>query len=229
MNSRNLRRFLASRVYPVVSPAALIAIPARHAILSSRTAATVDGIGLVDLNFDHTDDLDFQRTMTDALALIRAHDPRRYAIVQREVRWVVNAELGSWGQYDRSLQACNVDFGRYGIPSDGDYPWYVAAYAALIIHEATHGRLMTLGFVYTRRYRARIERICRNEERRFAARLPRISYDFEELVPPFQEQDWHRSWYGGRVQHARSVLARVRQSREREARAGTDSTARKTA
>src|SRR5689334_20548875 len=130
-------------------------------------------IALDPLGRDRQQDERFLTATKQALALIRDNDPRRYAILQREVQMISHLPLaGAAGVYMRFLRICGVDFRRLQF-DEGDEAseWWIARYAAVLVHEATHGRLASLWFPYTARTRLRIERICRAEERRFVARL----------------------------------------------------------
>lgn len=222
--SQTGRRKLAHRLRVIANPMAPL-WPVHTWVLRRARHIVVDGITIVDMNSDATDDRDFLRTMTEALYMIRKMDPTRYAIVRREIRYLVNSELVSWGMYDSPLKICNVDFGRLVASPGKHYPKHVAMYAGLIVHEATHGRLESLGFPYTRKTRVRIERICCSEQRRFIARLGISKRLVNELAPPFREENWHPTWFGSRVQLTRELFARIRQSREREAKARTRSRA----
>jgi hypothetical protein len=176
----------------------------------------VDGIGIVDTNWDDGDDHDFVQVTEDALRLIQRYDPRRFGTVRREIDFIVNRELISGGQYDRSTRSCVVDFGRRVLKAGSEhYTWYLARYACLIVHEATHGRIASFGVKYQGAARARIERLCRKEERRFASHLPCDQYDFSRIVPDFDETQWHSTWYGSRWKRVRKLIERIRQSRAR--------------
>jgi hypothetical protein len=65
----------------------------------------------------------------------------------------------------------------------------VAQVASAIVHEATHARLMRLGFGYEEHDRLRIEHICFSAERAFARRLPNA----DELLTEIEET---KSYYG---------------------------------
>jgi hypothetical protein len=178
--------------------------------------AAVDGIRIVDSNWDDGDDQDFVQVTQDALRLIRDHDPRRFNTIRRELDFIVNRELTSGGHYDRSIRSCVVDFGRRVLkPGSEHYTWYLAHYACLIVHEATHGRIASFGVKYQGAARARIERLCRKEERRFASHLPCDQYDFSRIVPDFDETQWHSTWYGSRWKRVRKLIERIGQSRAR--------------
>lgn len=187
---------------------------------SYRKSANVifDGIGLLHMNFGDQD-ADFQEVTQDALSLIRRTDPRRYSIVVRELRYIGNTGVlcgvlfGGIAFYHRWLRACTVDFGSCQLKKGSEhYEWYLAWYAACLVHEATHGRLESLCFPYTKRTKARIERICTAEQCRFACRIASNAYDFSTLVPPFDETNWH---YPGIITRLKDWLRRMRKSRQR--------------
>ena len=58
-----------------------------------------------------------------------------------------------------------------------------AQIASVIVHEATHARMMRLGFGYEEPKRVRIEHICFGAQQAFARRLP----DGEQLVKEVEE------------------------------------------
>jgi hypothetical protein len=175
--------------------------------------ARVESIGLVDMSLDDSDDEAFVRATTDALALIQRLAPRRYRTILRETAFIVNAELTSGACYNRYTRSIGVDFPRYRVyPEADDYGWHLARYAAVLVHEATHGRLESRWFPYTKGTRAQIERICHAEQSRFLARWSAGRFDLAELVPPFDETRWHRHWYGGILRRTRDILRRIRGS-----------------
>lgn len=188
------------------------------------TRDSYGGIRIADVNFDHSDDDAFVRATRDALALIERHDRRRFRIVVREIRVIINQELDSAGAYQHCLRACALDFGRFHLHLPGEHhEWRLAQYAAAIVHEATHARLYALGFPYSKRTRVRIERICNAEERRFVARLPSDTYDLAQAVSPFRAENYRRSWSQTRREYRKELLQRVEESRQRsEAAEATD-------
>ena len=106
--------------------------------------------------------------VTEALRLIRDFDPTRYRRLLRDVRQILVTTLpASIAQWMDSLRACELDE-RY-IIRDGTTPELVAS---IIVHEATHARLMRCGIGYEESLRDRVERVCLRQEIAFAARLP---------------------------------------------------------
>ena len=166
-------------------------------------------------------DVPFAQATCAALEMIQRYDPRRFRVIEREVRLIVNQSLASGASYDRSIRHCKIDFARYWVDADGricadpqaeDYEWYLARYASTLIHEATHGRLESLHFAYTQDTRLRIERICVNEQRRFLAHLPQDEYDFKALVPVFDSQRWEAHWRLGWWKRKLLLLQRQREN-----------------
>ena len=102
-----------------------------------------------------------------ALNLIRDVEPRRY---QRMVRDVGSIQLlgirqfaiGSWNAASHT-----VDLATDWVENTDTTP---EAIAATLVHEATHARFSRFG--YPEPLRGRLERICFNQERMFAERLP---------------------------------------------------------
>jgi hypothetical protein len=119
----------------------------------------------------------------NALDLIRATDPRRYRILLREVRLIVNSRIMGGGQYMREFRRISVNFPLYNVdPVDERYKMYLAGYACILVHEATHGRLFSLGIPYNKRTWERCEGLCFLEEKRFISRLNAVTYDPQHLV-----------------------------------------------
>ena len=166
-------------------------------------------------------DVPFAQATRDALEMIQRYDPRRFRVIEREFRLIVNQSLASGASYDRSIRHCKVDFARYWVDADGcfcadrqaeDYEWYLARYASTLVHEATHGRLNSLHFAYTQTTRLQIERICVSEQRRFLSHLPQDSYDFKAIVPGFDAERWEAHWRLGRWKRMLLLLQRQREN-----------------
>lgn len=120
-----------------------------------------------------------------ALRLIQSYDGKRFAQIQRYIKTIfVFGDPTAYGHWHQELQMCELqeNFVRAETTS-------IAQIASAIVHEATHARLMRLGFGYEEPKRLRIERICFGAERGFARRLP----DGEELVKEVEES---QAYYG---------------------------------
>jgi hypothetical protein len=136
---------------------------------------------------------EFVARTQEALDLIRRHDPRRFRRIQSRLRYIVNKELFSGGEYDRRLHACHIDFERLDFAAN--HEWCLLWYASALVHEATHGVIASKGVPYDDNTRARIERLCHTEEKRFVLRArPRALND---IVGEFDETQWSEYWNGG--------------------------------
>jgi hypothetical protein len=108
------------------------------------------------------------RHVEEALALIKAHDRLRYDRLVRDLERVwVRLLPGSLGNYDRTINACQLDT-RF-VLAETSGPEQIAA---AIVHEATHARLFKCGIGYPVELRSRVEAVCVRRELAFAAKLP---------------------------------------------------------
>src|SRR4051812_27705814 len=147
-------------------------------VLSTSIRDRFDGIRIANINYSADNGQAFTAFTKHALRLIEQKDPRRYRRVRREIRYIANVPLLSGAAYRRSVRCCEIDFDRYYVPpEDLAYEWQLARFAAIIVHEATHGHLFTLAIPYTEETWIRVERICHAEETRFLARLSGKHYD----------------------------------------------------
>ena len=150
------------------------------------------------------DDDEFAELVELSLALVARVDPRRYSRIRTRLRWIVGSHVvdRGGGRYSTLSRCCKLN------PSDnleGDLA--VASDAKVMVHEATHGRLVDLGFSYTRETRLRIERICCAEENRFYARLDpekggALRFDFDPV-------NWTDSWSASKWQRLSRDLRRL--------------------
>jgi hypothetical protein len=120
-----------------------------------------------------------------ALGLIESYDAKRFAQVQRDIKTIfIFGDPTAHGYWHQELQMCELQ--REFVHNQNTS---IAQIASAIVHEATHARLMRLGFGYEEPKRLRIERICFGAEQAFARRLP----DGEELVKEVEES---QAYYG---------------------------------
>jgi len=164
------------------------------------------GITLCDLNSNDLDDEDFFRETEQALQLIEDVDPRRFRRVKNHINYIVNTELASIASYNPG-KICKVDFGRYDFETHPDWSRYM--YAAILVHEATHGEIGEKGIEY-KRNRLRIEKICRAEENRFLAKIDSVWGD--DLRVAFNPSDWDPI---SKIDRIKIKLHRVRESKKR--------------
>ena len=192
-------------------------------LLWKSTRAKCGRVRITSLEKDHEN---FVAVTLAALALIEKHDPKRYARLQKELLFITDAPGTAYAAYAHDFRECRInwngsafDWAKGNVPAaeNAHYAWYLASYAATLVHEATHGRLHSLGFSYTKQTRVQCERICEAEARRFAAHLPQTEYDFaHDLRSPFDPARWEAEWNKTAFQHFKEVLHRIRhQGKER--------------
>ena len=136
--------------------------------LWERRASTVVVDGIRIANGDWADDdahLAALRRIADALELIRSVDRRRYARLTQDVRRIILIpQLGTPAAFIPSRRAVTVG------------PEYVTnaslpKLAMTLVHEATHARLHAAGIGIEEEIRARLERVCVEQEAQFAEAL----------------------------------------------------------
>jgi hypothetical protein len=104
----------------------------------------------------------------EALGLIKTYDPIKYDRLLRDLdRILIRLLAANPGSFNYSLNACQLD-PRF-ILADTSPPEVIAA---VIVHEATHARLMRSGVGYQEELRIRVEKVCIRRELAFAAKLP---------------------------------------------------------
>jgi hypothetical protein len=120
-----------------------------------------------------------------ALRLIQSYDAKRFAQIQRHIKSIfIFGDPTAHGYWHQELQMCELQEEFVCAETTS-----VAQIACALVHEATHARLMRLGFGYDEPKRLRIEHICLDSERAFARRLP----DGLELLKEIEET---KSFYG---------------------------------
>lgn len=108
------------------------------------------------------------RRLTDALELIKSHDPLRYSRLNRDLKrlWVCGGQ-STIACFNYRLDACQFD-DRF-VLAETTTPELLAS---AIVHEATHARLWNWGVRYDEPLRPRIEAICVRRQLAFAKKLP---------------------------------------------------------
>jgi hypothetical protein len=102
-----------------------------------------------------------------ALDLIKSHDRVRYDRLIQDIErvWVRLVPHGL-GSFNEPINTCELDT-RF-VRAETSTPEQIAA---VIVHEATHARLLRSGIDYSQDLRARVEAICLRREIAFATRL----------------------------------------------------------
>jgi hypothetical protein len=167
-----------------------------------------DGIGFAHLRWRDDSQESFRKTMEESLQLVQEHDPQRYVRIKRYIKWIVNrvtdAPMGA--EYVYRVRTCNIEF--VVIPDLA--PHLTAAFwAAILVHEATHGVFESRGIPYAAQSRVRIERLCTAEQNRFAAHLEASDpARFPLARLDFDEECWHGSWAASRSESRTALLSR---------------------
>jgi len=118
--------------------------------------------------------------ITDALDLIQQADPRRFRRVLRYIKWIV---LGNWrwyGFYYAVGHVCGLKLLSRRNYLEKRLARYI--YAAVIVHEATHGFLESKKIARTKRNVLRIEKICRSEHWRFLVMFPELAPSIKHFL-----------------------------------------------
>jgi hypothetical protein len=108
------------------------------------------------------------RPVEEALLLIKLHDQLRYVRLAHDLKRIWVRDLpGAVGAFNQALEACSLDRGF--VVAEATRPELIAS---VIVHEATHARLLSCGIGYDEELRPRVEAVCFRREIAFAGRLP---------------------------------------------------------
>ena len=176
-------------------------------MLRHMAAARVDGIGIVDVRGRNDS---FTRIISQALHLVRDHDPRRYKRIVRHIAWIVNEFCHSQGlEYNSRTRIVSFEFPEFeGL----DENLLIALCACGLVHEATHGVISSRGILYEGDNRSGIESLCMIEQNRFVKRLAQadpVRYPIELLHIEFNETDWKPGWTTNRLKKAVHLISRA--------------------
>lgn len=141
---------------------------------------------------------EFRDQVDRALRFIREHDPRRADRVEQHLDYFINSSLiDAGGLYSREDRSCYLNYESYyqhvvgwdDLTSDAQQALTMKL-ASTIVHEATHARIEDAGVRYDEKYRERIERACRRQERHF---MRRAAGDFRDACGQPYEDVYLRS------------------------------------
>jgi tetratricopeptide (TPR) repeat protein len=128
--------------------------------------ARIDEVAICDLTPAQLSRDAFLDLASQAMAMIKALDARRYHRVCRYIRYIENTPLLSRGQYGQRFKICRVDYAKHFNATHRQKN--LRDFAGLLIHEATHGFLFEKSIPYDEETWERVERLCHLEEYRFA-------------------------------------------------------------
>jgi hypothetical protein len=200
----------------ISSPTALLA----RQEMARNTSATFESIKITHRWDRYAHYEDFVRITCEALQLIQDYSPRHFQRLQRHVRFISYERLISGGQWNTGTATCKIDFSKLypaftpeHLTEEFAYEWHLTYYAGVLIHEATHAHLESLGFPYTQKTYQRIEQICETEERRFWWAV----YEFTDLEKQESLQQIDLAGYDGafhlslwkRIQKAREIIMEI--------------------
>lgn len=151
----------------------------------------------------------FRSDVVEALRLINVYDARRFRRVLRNTPFVVNHVIrdGAPASYHPGWTACVLDYEQLRGIEPAEFRR--GCVAALIVHEATHGVIDRHGIAYQGEERLRIERVCMNEQNRFASRLVAVAPNlYGGLLLEFRESDWTSRWSERSLVGLRSYVER---------------------
>jgi hypothetical protein len=158
-------------------------------LLSPR--AYVNGIEIVDIAEEESE-LTIA-CLREALNVLRLTDSRRYRRLKQDLGRIAIVRAGG-PDFAPEVNACLLR-SRY-VRDAGP-----GAIATSLIHEATHARLWRLGVGYAPRLRARVEKICVEEQIAFAKRLG------DPFVLAQLEAKMQRPWWTPSQLHERRITA----------------------
>jgi hypothetical protein len=180
-----------------------------HWYQTTAKVAEFEGVALADIKRKSGH---FQKTMELALTLVRKTDPRRFERVREHIKWIVNCTLEQPGaEYHKEFKSVRIDFEEPEEESDRDFS--AGYWARSLVHESTHGLLISRGIKYTDELRCRIEAVCVREENRFLKHLADVQPELaKRLHREFDEQEWVFAWNATPKERISSLFSRVRKS-----------------
>lgn len=111
----------------------------------------------------------FSSFVEQALSLIAASAPARFARVRTQIRTIINTAGLIGSVYEPAFRVCAVNFRCFGCLRDA--PDSVAFLASTFVRDAMVGYLVNQGAFRTRRNYDRFDRLCCTEARRFMQHL----------------------------------------------------------
>lgn len=137
--------------------------------------------------------------LEEALELLKSTDELRFGWVSKYLANIMIVRLKT-AEYDYNTGLCLIDA---NIAKNRE-PEFIAM---VLVHEATHARIHSFGIAATKDTIRNIERICVNQEMRFAAKLPDSARWLQSARTRLQRsQQWtSRDAHARRLEELRAV------------------------
>lgn len=127
-----------------------------------RKKVYYESICITDLSRSPDTD-EFIKTITGSLDLVKCKDKKRFTRIRENIRHIVRMRMPSSARFLRVGRACLINDEKYPeLPG----PAMVLRLACTLVHESTHGYLLTKKIPYST-CKARHEEICTQEVLRF--------------------------------------------------------------
>ena len=156
---------------------------------------------------------EFVAFTVEALQLIEQTDPRRFARVQQQLRYVACYPAGSLPAYHKPSASFFFDFQKYlPLLTERGRDWYVAECASRMVYNATLGLIASRGIPYNRATWRRIQKLCAREQNQFIRRLRNDCYNFAGLIVQLERQQAQRlysKWHWRNVKQIFVLLRRI--------------------
>ncbi len=171
-----------------------ICIKIEELLSKSSIITEIDGIKICDIRKNEKrNDTDYLKTIVSSIDLIRNVDPKRYKTFRNEVSWITTCQIdfGAAAVYRRINKSCVINFVKY----HEDEMLECVQYAAILVHEATHGLLETKGFDSKKNRILQIERICTTEANRFLRKVENVYPGYGDILKKeFNPLKWNYFW-----------------------------------
>jgi hypothetical protein len=169
-----------------------------------RNARVICDFIIVDFSGDQKQAKIFRASTKRALVKLRSKDSRRFRRVCTFLNGIGNiSDLKQRDGYfasfiqNKNLKACLTDFSKYDTSlcdCSNHINHYSSILACILVHEGTHGYIEARSISYSPENREQIERLCHDEEMRFAKKLGDdfFAYYHAEFDFSYYEEYWSK-------------------------------------
>lgn len=158
-------------------------------ILKLALSRDLHQIKVIDFQYAREGDSElFFNLVGSSLDLIREVTASRYNLIPKEIDFIVKVrrEESFGARYFSWSKVCQFNVAEIDDSEIAEhFDYWVRYLSCLLIHEMTHGRLISHGIWTSEKNHSRIERLCVLEQIRFAKRLCErdCRWTVEQLVP----------------------------------------------